>query len=73
MTQHFICMSTTVSNGSASDRCSATTFVRDDRWGGWENQCELPSGHEGEHRHAMTACEPVAWLVWEGRYRELQP
>lgn len=48
--------------------CSATTFVKDDRWGGWQNRCQLPANHQGEHRHAMSACDPAAWLVWEGRY-----
>jgi hypothetical protein len=24
----------------------------------------LPTNHQGDHRHAMTACEPVAYMGW---------
>lgn len=50
----------------ADDRCEATTFVMDDRMGGWENRCRLRKGHGGYHRHPLGACEPKAFMAWMG-------
>lgn len=52
--------------GTDSERCEARVLQRDDRWGGFLDRCDLASGHDGEHRTARTACEPVAALVWTG-------
>lgn len=46
------------------DRCRATVKIHDDRWGTLVDQCELLGGHVGDHRHAMLACEPVAYIGW---------
>lgn len=53
-------------NRDRNETCTATVLVHDDRWGGWTNRCELPAGHQGPHQHALTACDPVAFMVWTG-------
>lgn len=56
-----------------ADRCQATILMRDDRWGGFVDRCDLNAGHEGEHRTARDACEPTAWLCWTGTYERPAP
>lgn len=54
-------------------RCSARVLARDDRYGGFIDQCESTAGHDGPHQVAYTACEPVAWLSWTGSYEDASP
>lgn len=51
-------------------RCAATVLLRDDRWGGFTDRCELIDGHEGSHIHEMGATEPLARMVWEGSHAD---
>lgn len=48
------------------NQCEATTFVMDDRMGGWTNRCQLRRGHGGYHRHPLDACDPKAFMAWTG-------
>jgi hypothetical protein len=50
-------------------RCFATVFVKDDRWGGWVEQCDLPADHIGPHVIDRSACQPEAWMSWVGTYQ----
>lgn len=51
-------------------RCPAEVKVLDDRYGFWMNQCELPANHQGDHRHALKACEPVAYMGWPNAHSD---
>lgn len=51
-------------------RCEARTYVRDDRFGGWFNHCELPKGHRSQHQSPLNACEPKAVMRWSGTYTD---
>lgn len=46
------------------EQCPATVKIPDDHWGVFTDQCELPPGHQGDHRAMRTACTPVAYLGW---------
>jgi hypothetical protein len=55
--------------GPPKERCEGRVRIGDDRYGGFVQQCELPS-HTVNTAHRVTydACEPEAALRWYGTY-----
>lgn len=45
-------------------RCPSKVLILDDRWGGFEDMCDLEADHTGDHRSARNACMPKAYLGW---------
>jgi hypothetical protein len=49
-------------------QCPSNVLIKDDRWGGFLDRCDLAEGHSGEHRSAQNACEPKALRCGVGTY-----